>query len=69
MSCDDENNNVVDDLPATLDVQDAPHVDLVGWWTSSCKSEAAKTKTSTQASGLQENRAISSTNLPCIADA
>ena len=65
MSCDD----VVDDLPATLDIQDPPHVDLVGWWTSSCKSEAAKTKTSTQASGLQENRAISSTNLPCIADA
>ena len=46
MSCDDENNNVVDDLPATLDVQDAPHVDLVGWWASSCKSEGAKTKTS-----------------------
>ena len=51
MSCDDESNNVVDDFPATLDVQDAPHVDLAGWWASSCKSESAKTKTSTQASG------------------
>ena len=36
-------NNVVDDLPATLDAQDAPHVDLVGRWTSSCKSQSAKT--------------------------
>ena len=45
MSCDDETNNVVDvdDLPATLDVQDPPHVDLVGRWTSSCKSKSAKT--------------------------
>ena len=56
MSCDDKNNNVVDELAATLDIQDPPHVNLVGWWTSSCKSESAKTKTSTQASGWKSEQ-------------